>query len=88
MLKALNPEFVIPGHGTPGTVKIFTDMEQYYALLVDRVGQMVKDGKSLDQIQKDLRMPEYDQWMGKDRIPANITAAYNVVAARLLFKGD
>jgi cyclase len=88
MLKALNPEFVIPGHGTPGTVKIFTDMEQYYALLVDRVGQMVKDGKSLDQIQKDLRMPEYDQWMGKDRIPGNITAAYNVVAARLLFKGD
>lgn len=88
MLKELNPEFVIPGHGTPGTVKIFEDMEQYYALLVDRVGEMVKEGKSLDQIQKELHMPEYDHWMSKDRIPANIEAAYNVVAGRLVFKGN
>ena len=28
MMKALNPEVVIPGHGTPGTVKILDDMEQ------------------------------------------------------------
>ena len=27
MMKGLNPEFVIPGHGTPGTVKIFEDSE-------------------------------------------------------------
>jgi cyclase len=31
MMKALNPEFVIPGHGQPGTVKIFDDTEKYYA---------------------------------------------------------
>ena len=88
MLKGLNPEFVIPGHGTPGTVKIFEDMDQYYALLVDRVGKMVKEGKSLDQIQKELQMPEYDQWMTKNRIPANIEAAYNLVAGRLVFKNN
>ena len=86
MLKGLNPEFVIPGHGTPGTVKIFEDMEQYYALLIDRVGQMVKEGKSLDQIQKELKMPEYDSWSAKDRIPANVAAAYDVVVGRLVFK--
>lgn len=88
MLKGLNPEFVIPGHGSPGTVKIFEDMEQYYALLVDRVGRMVKDGKSLDQIKKELRMSEYDHWMAKDRIPANIEAAYNVVVSRAVFKDN
>ena len=88
MFKRLNPEFVIPGHGTPGTAKIFEDMEQYYALLVDRVGQMVKDGKSLDQIKKELRMPEYDHWMTKDRIPPNIEAAYDVVVSRAVFKGN
>ena len=32
MLKALNPQFVVPGHGQPGTVKIFEDSEKYYAL--------------------------------------------------------
>jgi len=34
MMKALNPEHVIPGHGQPGTVKIFEDTEKYYALLL------------------------------------------------------
>jgi cyclase len=79
MMKALNPEVVIPGHGTPGTTKIFDEAERYYALLLDRVGKMVHDGKSLDQIKQDLRMPEYDNWAGKDRIPTNIEAAYRAV---------
>jgi len=79
MMKGLNPEFVIPGHGTPGTVKIFEDSERYYALLLERVGKMARDGKSLDEIKKELRMPEYDGWGSKDRIPSNIDAAYKVV---------
>src|SRR6266403_4593267 len=72
MMKGLNPEFVIPGHGTPGTVKIFEDSERYYALLLERVGKMAREGKSLDEIKKELRMPEYDGWASKDRIPSNI----------------
>ncbi len=79
MMKGLNPEFVIPGHGTPGTVKIFEDSERYYALLLERVGKMAREGKSLDEIKKELRMPEYDGWGSKDRIPSNIDAAYKVV---------
>ena len=88
MFKGLNPEFVVPGHGAPGTVKIFDDMERYYALLVDRVDKMVKEGKSLDQIQQELKMPEYDHWMSKNRIPGNIEMAYRHVAARLVFKDN
>lgn len=79
LLKGLNPEHVIPGHGIPGTVKIFEDTEQYYALLLDRVGKMAREGKSLDQIKKELRMPEYDHWATKERIPTNIEAAYKAV---------
>jgi cyclase len=81
-MKALNPEFVIPGHGIPGTVKIFEDTERYYDLLIDRVGKMAREGKSLDEIKKELRMPEYDGWASKDRIPSNIDAAYKVVMAK------
>jgi cyclase len=44
MMKALNPEIVIPGHGDPGTVKILDDMENYYNKLMDGVRQMVKQG--------------------------------------------
>ena len=70
-MKALNPEHVVPGHGTPGTVKIFEDGEKYYALLLDRVGAMVKEGKSLDDIKKEVKMPEYASWGSQDRFPTN-----------------
>ncbi len=81
MMKALNPEVVIPGHGMPGTTQIFDDAERYFTLLVDRVGAMVREGKSLDQIKQELRLPEYDNWIAKERIPSNIEAAYRAVKA-------
>lgn len=55
-------------------------MEKYYTLLVERVGAMVKAGKSLEEIKKDLRMPEIDDWGRKDRFPNYIEAAYRAVA--------
>jgi cyclase len=82
MLKSLNPEQVVPGHGMPGTVQIFEDGEKYYALLVDRVTAMVAAGKSLDEIKKELRMPEYASWASQDRMPTNIDAAYRMVTAK------
>jgi cyclase len=82
LLKALNPEHVIPGHGIPGTAKIFEDTEQYYALLLDRVGKMVKEGKSLEQIKKDVGMPEYAHWASQDRFPTNVEAAYKAVGGK------
>jgi cyclase len=78
-MKGLNPEHVVPGHGPPGTVKIFDDGEKYYALLLERVGEMVKEGKSLDQIKAELRMPEYASWASQDRLPTNADAAYRMV---------
>ena len=79
MMKALNPEVVVPGHGAPGTVKILDDMERYYTALVEGVGQLVKQGKSLDEIKKELRVPGTEDWQGKDRFPNNIEAAYRSV---------
>ena len=37
MMKALNPEHVVPGHGPPTATKLFDDGEKYYALLTERV---------------------------------------------------
>jgi cyclase len=79
MMKALQPEVVIPGHGTPGTVKILDDMEKYYNTLLEQVGQMAKQGKSLDEIKKELKIPGTEDWEGKDRYPNNIEAAYRAV---------
>jgi cyclase len=82
MMKALNPEIVVPGHGTPGTVKIVEDGEKYYALLLDRVGAMAKAGKSLDDIKKEVTMPEYAAWGNQERFPTNVDAAYRAVAGK------
>ena len=82
MMKALNPEVVIPGHGDPGTVKILDDMESYYNKLMDGVRQMVKEGKSLDEIKKELKIPGTEDWEGKDRFGNNIEAAYRAVMVK------
>jgi len=82
MMKALNPEHVIPGHGPPTTAKLFDDGEKYYALLVERVAAKVKEGKSLEDITKEVKMPEYAGWASQDRMPTNIDAAYRAVTAK------
>jgi cyclase len=83
MMRALNPEYVVPGHGTPGTVKIFDDGEKYYALLMDRVGTLMRQGRSLDNIKKELKMPEYASWGSQDRMPTNVEAAYKALGGRI-----
>ena len=79
MMKSLNPEVVVTGHGPPGTTKIFDDTERFYTLLLERVERMVREGKSLDQIKEELKMPEYDDWGRKERFPNNIEAAYRAL---------
>ncbi len=79
MLKSLNPEVVVPGHGSFGTMKIFDDSERYYGLLLERVSAMARAGNSLDQIKQELRMPEYKDWSYQERMPTNIEAAYRAV---------
>jgi cyclase len=76
MMRALDPEVVVPGHGSFGTTKIFDENERYYTLLLERVGAMVRAGKTLDQIKQELRMPEYADWSYQERMPSNIDAAY------------
>jgi cyclase len=78
-MKSLNPEVVVPGHGSFGTTKIFDDSQRYYELLLERVGVMVREGKSLDQIKRELRMPEYAAWSYQERMPSNVEAAYRAV---------
>lgn len=79
LMKSLHPEVVIAGHGQPTTTVIFDEYEGFYRLLMKRVGEMAAQGKSLDQIKKELTMPEYADWRGQDRLPVNIDAAWRAV---------
>ena len=79
LMKSLNPEVVVAGHGPVSTTKIFDEYEGFYTLLLKRVGDMAAQGKSLDEIKKELKMPEYADWHGQDRLGVNIDAAYKSV---------
>jgi cyclase len=79
LMKSLNPEVVIAGHGQPTTTVIFDEYEGFYNLLLKRMGEMAAQGKSLDEIKKELKMPEYANWLGQDRLPVNIDAAWKSV---------
>jgi cyclase len=79
LMKSLNPEIVVPGHGPVSTTKIFDEYEAFYNLLIKRVGEMAAQGKSLDEIKKDLKMPEYADWAGQNNLPQNITVAYESI---------
>jgi len=82
MMTALNPEVVIPAHGPPTTTKMFADYSAYLETLLARVAALMKEGKSLDQIKQELKMPEYEDLAGaKERIPNNIEAAYRAIKA-------
>jgi cyclase len=79
VMKSLNPEIVVTGHGPPTTTKVFDEYEGFYTLLLKRVGDMATQGKSLAEIKKELKMPEYADWHDQDRLGVNIEAAYRTV---------
>ena len=77
MLKALNPDVVVPAPGLPGTVALLNDTDRFYDVLLDRVSKMIVEGRSLEETKKSLRLPKYQHWSDdKERQDTNIEAAY------------
>jgi cyclase len=79
LMKSLNPEVVITGHGPPTTTKVFDEYEAFYTLLMKRVGDMAAQGKSLADIKRELKMPEFADWHDQNRLEPNIDAAWRAV---------
>jgi cyclase len=79
LMKSLNPEIVVTGHGPVTTTKTFDEYEGFYTLLLKRVGDMAAQGKSLAEIKNELKMPEYADWHDQNRLGVNIDAAYKSV---------
>ncbi|MDZ4344523.1 MAG: hypothetical protein U1E51_19040 [Candidatus Binatia bacterium] len=64
----------------PGTVQLLDETDTFYDILLDCVGKQMAQGKSLDEIKMDLRLPEYQNWSGgKERLDTNIEAAYRAL---------
>ena len=79
LMRSLNPQVVIAGHGPPGTTQIFDEMERYYAVLLEGVGKLAREGKSLEQVKTELRLSGFDDWSAKERFSTNVDAAWKAV---------
>lgn len=64
-------------------MKSFDDGEKYYALLTERFGALIKQGKSRDDIQKAVKIPEYANWGSQDLMPTKIEAAYKASGGKV-----
>ena len=55
LMKSLNPEVVVPGHGAVSTTKIFDEYEAFYTLLLKRVTEMAARENLWTKSKKSLR---------------------------------
>ena len=58
---------------------IFDECEGCYTLLMTRMARWRRQRRSLDEIKKVRKMPEYADWAGQDRLGVNIEVAYTSV---------
>jgi hypothetical protein len=42
----------------------------------------MKEGRSLDDIKKEAKMPEYANWGSQDRFPTKVDAAYRALGGK------
>ena len=75
MMKALNPDRVTPGHSATGTVKNFRRRQ---TVLLFAASWLWK-GKSLAEIKKDSRMPEYAHWGSHPPLPTRLMAGLAIL---------
>lgn len=74
---ALNPAYVLPGHGDAGGVEMLRGQRQFLLDLYSAVKQQVDSGKSLTEIH--FALPERDQnWVPKD-MAWDVEAAYTEI---------
>ena len=61
-------------------MQLLDETKEFYNVPLDRVGKLMAQGQSVDQIKQTLVMPEYQNWSGgKERLDANIEAAYRAL---------
>jgi len=56
----------VPGHGAPGSKKDLIDFRKFLEWLVAQVDMRVKKGKSIADVERELRLPKLYDWHGPE----------------------
>lgn len=61
-LEEMDVQIVAPGHGEIGTLADLAAHREYLELLKERVANLMREGRSLEQIKNAVTMDEYSHW--------------------------
>ena len=82
-LEKLGASTIAPGHGPiREAAPLLADQKFYFEELIRQIEPLVKEGKSLEQVQAAVKIPRYEQWTGKPAVPANIEHVYNEIKGK------
>jgi cyclase len=61
-----------PGHGPLGNRATLEEQRAFFVDLREAVGSMMKQGKSIAEIEPNINLPRYEKWAGKKPTPSQI----------------
>lgn len=70
----------VPGHGTPGSKKDVEDFRKFLEWTVAQIEMRVKQGKTWDEVKKDLWLPKTYNWHAPDLAPDTLGDIYRQIA--------
>ena len=76
VLSALKPKILVPAHGPLGDVKDLHALTDYLLLARRKVRAMMEKGMSLDAIEKQFDMHEFENWDRDNHFPAMAATIY------------
>ncbi|MBI3709871.1 MAG: hypothetical protein HY246_19665, partial [Proteobacteria bacterium] len=81
-VEAMDFDVLVPGHGKIGNRDHVRQFREYMQDLRAAVMQMARDGKSLDEMKKEITLPKYQGWTSyKDYLELNVEGMYRMVQA-------
>jgi len=75
-------EVYVPAHGAPGGKKELAEFRSFLEWVVREVSTRVKEGKSLDQIKKEIQPSETYHWRAPELAPGSVEGVYRQLVAQ------
>jgi glyoxylase-like metal-dependent hydrolase (beta-lactamase superfamily II) len=80
-VEAMDFDILVPGHGALGTKADATAFREYMEELHAAVLQAAREGKSLEDMQRTIRLDTYKDWFRYEEfLPLNIEGMYNYIS--------
>jgi hypothetical protein len=82
-VEGMDFEILAPGHAGLGSKADIAEHRRYLELLRERVKREMDAGKSLEEIKRTVKMPEYESWGAyRDWVELNVEGMYRYLRAR------